>query len=247
MRRHRSDRRSQLLALTELITSFVRFLRDITGSDGLAIIAFTVLLRLALYPLTLRQTKSMEEMKLLQPKMQELQEKYGSQSEEYQRRVMELYKTYNINPLGGCLPTLIQLPIIWALFAALRTYPFAESFLWIPDLGKTDWILAILAGAGTYLQSAMMSTESSQKMMSIVMTGFITWLGGTQFPAAVTLYWVVTMGIEMLQRWLISRSAGMKRRVEELSSHTEKGSTPKALLDNPQQGSKGEDKDDSKC
>jgi len=235
------------LALTELITSFVRFLRDITGSDGLAIIAFTVLLRLALYPLTLRQTKSMEEMKLLQPKMQELQEKYGSQSEEYQRRVMELYKTYNINPLGGCLPTLIQLPIIWALFAALRTYPFAESFLWIPDLGKTDWILAILAGAGTYLQSAMMSTESSQKMMSIVMTGFITWLGGTQFPAAVTLYWVVTMGIEMLQRWLISRSAGMKRRVEELSSHTEKGSTPKALLDNPQQGSKGEDKDDSKC
>ncbi len=93
----------------------------------------------------------------------------------------------------------------------------------------------------------MMSTESSQKMMSIVMTGFITWLGGTQFPAAVTLYWVVTMGIEMLQRWLISRSAGMKRRVEELSSHTEKGSTPKALLDNPQQGSKGgEDKDDSK-
>jgi len=234
------------LALTELITSFVRFLRDITGSDGLAIIAFTVLLRLALYPLTLRQTKSMEEMKLLQPKMQELQEKYGSQSEEYQRRVMELYKTYNINPLGGCLPTLIQLPIIWALFAALRTYPFAESFLWIPDLGKTDWILAILAGAGTYLQSAMMSTESSQKMMSIVMTGFITWLGGTQFPAAVTLYWVVTMGIEMLQRWLISRSAGMKRRVEELSSHTEKGSTPKALLDNPQQGSKGEDKDDSK-
>ncbi len=235
------------MALTELITSFVRFLRDITGSDGLAIIAFTVLLRLALYPLTLRQTKSMEEMKLLQPKMQELQEKYGSQSEEYQRRVMELYKTYNINPLGGCLPTLIQLPIIWALFAALRTYPFAESFLWIPDLGKTDWILAILAGAGTYLQSAMMSTESSQKMMSIVMTGFITWLGGTQFPAAVTLYWVVTMGIEMLQRWLISRSAGMKRRVEELSSHTEKGSTPKALLDNPQQGSKGEDKDDSKC
>ncbi len=134
------------MALTELITSFVRFLRDITGSDGLAIIAFTVLLRLALYPLTLRQTKSMEEMKLLQPKMQELQEKYGSQSEEYQRRVMELYKTYNINPLGGCLPTLIQLPIIWALFAALRTYPFAESFLWIPDLGKTDWILAILAG-----------------------------------------------------------------------------------------------------
>jgi YidC/Oxa1 family membrane protein insertase len=188
----------------------------------------------------------MEEMKLLQPKVQELQEKYGSQSEEYQKRVMELYKSYNINPLGGCLPTLIQLPIIWALFAALRTYPFTESFLWVPDLAKSDWILAILAGAGTYFQSAMASTESSQKMMSVVMTGFITYLGGTQFPAAVTLYWVVTMGVEMFQRWLISRSAGMKRRVEELSSHSEKGSTPRALLDNPQQGSKGEDKDDSK-
>jgi YidC/Oxa1 family membrane protein insertase len=235
-----------LTRITELINLLVHFLRDVTGSDGLAIIAFTVLLRLALYPITLKQTKAMEEMKLLQPKVQELQEKYGSQSEEYQKRVMELYKSYNINPLGGCLPTLIQLPIIWALFAALRTYPFTESFLWVPDLAKSDWILAILAGAGTYFQSAMASTESSQKMMSVVMTGFITYLGGTQFPAAVTLYWVVTMGVEMFQRWLISRSAGMKRRVEELSSHSEKGSTPRALLDNPQQGSKGEDKDDSK-
>lgn len=232
------------MTLTGIINSLVRFLRDVTGSDGLAIITFTVLLRLALYPLTLKQTKAMEEMKLLQPKMQELQEKYGSQSEEYQRRVMELYKTYNINPLGGCLPTLIQLPIIWALFAALRTYPFEESFLWIPNLGNTDWILAIMAGVGTYLQSSMMSTESSQKMMTLMMTGFITWLGGTQFPAAVTLYWVVTMGVEMLQRWLIGRSAGMQRRIEELSSPLEKGSTPRALLDNPQQGSKGEEKDD---
>jgi YidC/Oxa1 family membrane protein insertase len=211
-----------LTRITELINLLVHFLRDVTGSDGLAIIAFTVLLRLALYPITLKQTKAMEEMKLLQPKVQELQEKYGSQSEEYQKRVMELYKSYNINPLGGCLPTLIQLPIIWALFAALRTYPFTESFLWIPDLAKSDWILAILAGAGTYFQSAMASTESSQKMMSVVMTGFITYLGGTQFPAAVTLYWVVTMGVEMFQRWLISRSAGMKRRVEELSSHSGK-------------------------
>mgnify|MGYP000844166639 CR=1 FL=1 len=227
--------------ITELINIVMSFLRDITGSDGLSIIVFTVLLRLLLYPITLKQTKAMEEMKLLQPKVQELQEKYGAQSEEYQKRVMELYKSYNINPLGGCLPTLIQLPIIWALFAALRTYPFTESFLWISDLAKSDWILAILAGAGTYFQSAMTSTDSSQKMMSVMMTGFITYLGGTQFPAAVTLYWVITMGVEMFQRWLIGQSAGMKKRVEELSSHSEKGSTPKALCDNPQQGGKGED------
>ncbi|NLS45261.1 MAG: membrane protein insertase YidC [Firmicutes bacterium] len=231
--------------VTSLISSFLGFLRDITGSDGLAIIAFTVLVRLALYPLTLKQTKAMEEMKLLQPKMKELQEKYGSQSEEYQKRVMELYKSYNINPLGGCLPTLIQLPIIWALFAALRNYPFTESFLWISDLGNTDWVLAILAGVGTYFQSTMTSGESSQKAMSLGMTGFITWLGGTQFPAAVTLYWVVTMGVEMLQRWFIGRSSGMKTRVEELSTHPEKGSTPRALLNNPKQEGKGEGKDDS--
>jgi YidC/Oxa1 family membrane protein insertase len=72
-----------LTRITELINLLVHFLRDVTGSDGLAIIAFTVLLRLALYPITLKQTKAMEEMKLLQPKVQELQEKYGSQSEEY--------------------------------------------------------------------------------------------------------------------------------------------------------------------
>jgi YidC/Oxa1 family membrane protein insertase len=93
-----------LTRITELINLLVHFLRDVTGSDGLAIIAFTVLLRLALYPITLKQTKAMEEMKLLQPKVQELQEKYGSQSEEYQKRVMELYKSYNINPLRQIVP-----------------------------------------------------------------------------------------------------------------------------------------------
>jgi len=230
-----------LTYISQVINLLVQFLSNVTGSDGLAIIAFTALLKLVLYPITVRQTRSMEEMKLLQPKVQELQEKYGSQSEEYQRRVLELYKSYNINPLGGCLPTLIQLPIIWALFAALRTYEFTQPFLWIPDLQKPDWILAIAAGGLTYVQSAMMSTEASQKMMTIFMSGFILYLGGTQFPAAVTLYWVVTIVFDVVQRWLISRSPAMKKRIEELSSHSEKGSTPRALLDTPEQGSKGED------
>lgn len=78
-------------------------------------------------------------------------------------------------------------------------------------------------------------------MMTIFMSGFILYLGGTQFPAAVTLYWVVTIVFDVVQRWLISRSPAMKKRVEELSSHSEKGSTPRALLDTPEQGSKGED------
>lgn len=90
--------------ISQVINLLVQFLSNVTGSDGLAIIAFTALLKLVLYPITVRQTRSMEEMKLLQPKVQELQEKYGSQSEEYQRRVLELYRaTTSILSVVVCL------------------------------------------------------------------------------------------------------------------------------------------------
>ncbi len=222
------------MTLTGIINSIVHFLRDVTGSDGLAIIALTVLLKVVLYPLTVKQTRAMEEMKLLQPKVKEVQEKYKSQPEEMQKRVMELYREHKVNPLGGCWPTLIQLPIIWALFTALRNYPFEERFLWMPNLGKPDVILAVLAGVATYFQSAMMSTDASQKMMNFVMPAFIIWIS-LSFPAGVTLYWVVTTILAAAQQWWMSRQVARVGLVAETVVRPKKGSVPKAVLPQAQE------------
>ncbi|MEW5866847.1 MAG: YidC/Oxa1 family membrane protein insertase [Bacillota bacterium] len=222
------------MSLTSVINGIVRFLRDVTGSDGLAIIALTVLLKVALYPLTVKQTKAMEEMKLLQPKVKEIQEKYKSQPEEYQKRVMELYREHKVNPLGGCWPTLIQLPIIWALFTALRSYPFEQSFLWMKNLGQPDVPLAVLAGVATYFQSVTMATDSSQKLMNLIMPAFIIWIS-LSFPAGVTLYWVVTTALAAVQQWLMARQVAKKGLVVETVVRPRKGSVPKAAQSEAQE------------
>ncbi|MCR4402481.1 MAG: YidC/Oxa1 family membrane protein insertase [Firmicutes bacterium] len=232
------------MTLTGIINSIVQFLRDVTGSDGLAIIALTILLKVVTYPLTVKQTKAMEEMKLLQPKVKEIQEKYKSQPEEMQKRVMELYREHKVNPLGGCWPTLIQLPIIWALFTALRNYPFEQRFLWMPNLGKPDVILAVLAGAATYLQSIMMSTDPSQKMMNLIMPAFIIWIS-LSFPAGVTLYWVVTTLLAAAQQWWMGRRVAQAGLVVETVTRPRKGSVPKATSPKPRD-SEGESGHDTK-
>lgn len=216
------------MTLTGIINGLVGFLRAVTGNDGLAIIALTVLLRVVLYPLTVKQTRSMEEMKLLQPKVKEIQEKYRSQPEEYQKRLVELYREHKINPLGGCWPTLIQLPVLWALFAALRTYAFKDPFLWVrPNLSKADPYLAVLAGVATYFQSVTISTDPSQKLMNLIMPAFIIFIS-LQFPAGVTLYWVVTTALTAVQQWVIGKQVAKTGLVAETVVRPQKGSVPKA-------------------
>jgi len=103
-------------------------------------------------------------MKKLQPELNELQKKYKDQPEEYQRRTMELYQEHKVNPLGGCLPMLIQLPILWAFFRVLRVIPSGDVsvFLGIWELSQPDpyFVLPLLAAGTTYLQSRMTATDS---------------------------------------------------------------------------------------
>ncbi|NLY29325.1 MAG: membrane protein insertase YidC [Firmicutes bacterium] len=182
------------------------FFYNVSGSYGLAIILLTVTIRLVLAPLTLSQSKSMEAMKTLQPKMNALQQKYKDDPEEYQRRVMELYKEHNINPLSGCLPMLIQLPFLWALFAVLRNYDFGTGFLWLTSLSEPDplYILPVLSALTTYIQMMMTSADASQKSMMLIMPIFIGYIS-ISFPAGLVLYWVVSNLFSMGQQYLISR------------------------------------------
>ncbi|MGI6082639.1 MAG: YidC/Oxa1 family membrane protein insertase [Limnochordia bacterium] len=197
-------------------------LYNLTGNHGIAIITLTVLIRLVLLPLTLSQTRSVAAMKELQPKMKALEEKYKDKPDEYQRRMMELYKEHGVNPLSGCLPLLIQLPFLWALFGVLRdfpsgiapeafTRPFESAFLFW-DLAVKDplYILPILSGLTTYLQMSTAATDPSQKSMMVFMPIFITWIS-LSFPAGLVLYWIVSNVLTIAQQAWISRHPGLKQ------------------------------------
>lgn len=183
------------------------FFFSLTRNYGLAIILLTVAIRVILVPLTVSQLKSMAMMQQLQPKLKELEAKYKSQPEEYQKRVMELYKENKINPMGGCLPLLLQLPVLWALFSVLRKYEFTSGFLWITDLTAPDpiYVLPILSGITTFLQQVQTSGgDQSQRAMLFIMPIFIGYLS-LSFPAGLVLYWVVSNVFSIVQQYLIKK------------------------------------------
>lgn len=179
-----------------------------SGSYGLSIILATIIVRLLLYPLTVSQTKSMVAMKKLQPEMDALQKKYKDNKEELNKRVMELYQKHKINPLGGCLPMLLQLPILWAFFRVLRELPYgdASTFLRIWVLSEPDkfFILPLLAAGTTYLQSRMTATDSSQQMMLIMMPLMIGAFSIT-LPSGLVLYWITSNLFSIVQQMWINK------------------------------------------
>lgn len=166
----------------------------------------------------------MKEMQQVQPELKRLQEKYKNDKEQLNVKTMEIYKEHNISPFGGCLPLLIQFPIIIGLFAAIREpgiYVFQSqaayesintSFLWLSNLAIPDpylWGLPLLAGITTYLSSATMTTpgtpvDQSQKIMTYFMPVMIFWWGKS-FPAGLTLYWVISNGFQVAQQLILRR------------------------------------------
>lgn len=212
-------------ALARPLGALLKLIFDLTNNYGLSIILFTIVTKLLTLPLTMKQNKSMKEMQEIQPKLKKLQEKYKNDKEQLNIKTMELYKEHNISPFGGCLPLLIQFPIIIGLFAAIREpglYVFESqaayeaintSFLWMSNLATADkWILPILAGIATYLSSATMTAkgapvDQSQKIMTYMMPVMIFWWGKS-FPAGITLYWVVSSAFQAIQQLIIKRPQG---------------------------------------
>jgi YidC/Oxa1 family membrane protein insertase len=170
------------------------------GSYGLSIIIVTIIIRLVLLPLILRQQKSTMAMQVLRPEMEKLRKKYPSKDMESQQKMqkemMELYQKHNINPLGGCLPLLVQFPIIMAFYYAIgRTEAIAEhSFLWF-SLGERDplFILPVVAAITTFIQIKVGMTDEvppQMKMAMYIMPLFVL-IAGISLPSALALYWVI--------------------------------------------------------
>ncbi len=201
--------------LTKGFVQLLQFFHSFTGNYGWAIIILTTLIQVALYPLTASQMKAAADLKKINPKLKEIQEKYRDKPEELQRRMMELYREHKVNPFGGCLPLLLQLPIIWALFASLSHFPYrgTPAFLWVPDLAKPDpWILPILSGVTTYFQMAMGPVDPSQRAMLVFMPVFMVWVT-RRFAAGLALYWVVGNVVRIAQQWLMNRQLERPERV----------------------------------
>ena len=180
-------------------------------SYGMAIILMTVVIKMILYPLTVKQVKSMKAMQELQPKMKRLQEQYKTNPQLLQQEMQKLYREAGVNPLAGCLPMLVQMPILMAIFYALRdaTYEGGNpSFLWMPSLSEADpyYILPVLSALSTYLTSRQTTDESNQqmKMMMYVMPIFIGWMS-MNFAAGLVIYWITMNLVQVVQQWFIFR------------------------------------------
>jgi YidC/Oxa1 family membrane protein insertase len=189
-----------VLALLAAIHTFV-------GSWGLAIIVLTLIFRVLIWPLISTQTKSMVEMQQLQPKLQALQKKYKDNREKLTQETMKLYQEAGVNPAGGCLPMFIQMPLFIILWRVFANFEFNEGFLWIPDLGLPDptYILPILYVGVMVGQSFLMAKGNPQSLRMQLMMNVVFIFFVISFPAGVTLYWVVSMLVQVLQYYLIHR------------------------------------------
>lgn len=220
--------------LENLLSQLIQFLYNLTAAIGIpnygiAIIIFTIIIKLLLLPLTTMQVRSMRAMQEIQPKVAEIQKKYKNDPEKANQAVMELYQKHRVNPFSGCLPLLIQMPILYALFAALRNFFSPENhpayvnmehakFLWIPNLGQPDpYILPILAMIFTFLQQRINSpagnVDQTQKTMLYVMPLFMGWISRS-FPAGLAIYWIVYSIMSALEQLFLRRKGSLKSKEE---------------------------------
>jgi len=189
----------------------LKYLNKATHNYGLAIIILTIIIKIIFFPLTHKSYKSMKAMKDLQPKMMALKNKYKNDKERLNRETMSLYRTNKVNPLGGCLPLLVQFPIFiafyWVLLGSieLRHAPF---MLWIKDLSAQDpyYITPILMGASMFIQQKMTPTvgDPTQAKVMLAMPIIFTFLF-LKFPSGLVIYWMVNNVLQIFQQLYIDK------------------------------------------
>jgi YidC/Oxa1 family membrane protein insertase len=205
----------------------LRFLYRYVKNYGIAIIILTILIKIIFWPLTHKSYKSMKEMQKLQPLMKKMREKYKNDKAQMNRELMGLYKTYKVNPMGGCLPMVIQIPVFFALFRILGTaieLRHAPFFLWINDLSSPDRlfhfpfsipfmsppygipVLTLLMGASMFIQQKLTPTpgDPAQAKMMLFLPLIFTVMF-INFPSGLVLYWLTNNLISIGQQYRIKR------------------------------------------
>jgi len=204
------------------LVSFITLFKDLLGTYGLGIVMVTIIIRLAILPLMIKQTKSSKKMQEVQPKLGELKKKYSSKDaatqQKYQQEMMALFKENGVNPAAGCLPVVIQMPILIGFYHAISRMNVTPeinlgSFLWFP-LAEPSIILAILAGIMQFLvlRSGPAMDNPQMKIMMYFMPVMIVGFG-IFLPSALTLYWVIGNIISLSQNMVIYKP-WEKRKVQ---------------------------------
>jgi len=219
-----------------------QFLHSFIPNYGIVIIIFSLIIKIVVYPLTKSSYQSMKKMQALQPKIAELKEKFKDDPQKLNKETMKLYSTYGINPAGGCLPILLQMPIfiaLWGMFQSaidLRLQPFVW---WIKDLSTPDVIydlgfkiplfgvqqisgLALLMGITTFVQQKMTVKDPNQKALVYIMPVMLTILF-MSFPSGLNLYYFLFNLFSIIQQWYINRSAGDIELVPVANPNKKKG------------------------
>ncbi|KGP63783.1 membrane protein insertase [Legionella norrlandica] len=208
--------------LSSLLFSLMKAIYSVVGNWGWSIVIVTILIKLAFYRLSATSYKSMASMRKLQPKLQALRERYGDDKAKISQATMELYKQEKVNPLGGCLPILIQIPVFIALYwvllesVELRQAPF---IFWINDLASADpyHVLPLLMGATMFIQQKLNPapadpTQAKVMMFLPVLFTALFW----NFPSGLVLYWIVNNTLSILQQWYITRKYSDDKPVKKI-------------------------------
>lgn len=214
--------------ISKMLSNIMRWMHDLSGNWGVAIILLTLVIRTVLWPLQSKAQYSMKRMALLAPKMKELQEKYKDEPQKQQMEVMKLYKDYGVNPVGGCLPMLLQIPIFFAFYSVLQNAAElrGQPFLWVNDLSIADTIhtlvfpfslpligndfdinpLPIIMGVTMILQMKLTpqpaTVDKTQKIMFAIMPFFFLFIC-YNFAAALSLYWSTQNVYAIFQSWIM--------------------------------------------
>jgi YidC/Oxa1 family membrane protein insertase len=192
------------------LASLLEWLHDLLWNEyGLAILCLTIIVRLIVLPLSIKQVKSSKEMQKLQPIMQKLREEHKDDPQRLQQETMKLFQERGVNPLAGCLPLLIQMPILFALFYAINTEGVvSETFLWL-QLGKADttFILPILAAITTSIPMMMMKNTPPQMKIMLYIFPVIIFFTSYTLPSALPLYWFFSNIFTIIQTYFLYRDS----------------------------------------
>jgi YidC/Oxa1 family membrane protein insertase len=206
-----------LFMISQPLFSFLQFIQSLVGNWGFAIILITIVVKGAMYPLTKKQYESMAKMRALKPKMDALKERFGDDKQKMQKAMMEMYKKDKVNPMGGCFPLLLQMPIFLALYWVLLEsveLRHADFIFWITDLSAKDpfFVLPVLTGLSMYLlqklQPMTMTDPMQQKIMQFMPVAMSLFF--FIFPAGLVLYWLISNVITLIQAKIIY--ASMEKR-----------------------------------
>ena len=199
--------------LSKPFFAVIVWIHSFVGNWGWAIILFTLLVKLILFPLSYKGMMSMQKLKDLAPKMKELKEKYGKDPQKMNAKMMEMYKKHGANPMGGCLPMLMQIPVFFALYRVLLNADELQGapwILWIHDLSKMDpyFVLPVLMGASMFFQQKITPSnitdplqEKIFKFFPVIMTVFFV-----TFPSGLVLYWLTNNILSIAQQYYINRA-----------------------------------------